>query len=179
MEQELTHIAEDGSVTMVDVGEKAESRRVAKAQGIIHLRKETLDLLIQKALPKGDAIACARIAGILAAKETPHLIPLCHPLLLTFVDIQAEILPDLPGIRLESEVRCKGTTGVEMEALIAVEVALATIYDMCKAVQRDMVIDDIRLLYKSGGRRGTYTAADQVQSREPKSKEANSKGRAQ
>ncbi len=158
MEKELTHIASDGSVTMVDVGEKQETRRKALAEGTITLSRETLDLLTRKALPKGDAIACARIAGILAAKQTPHLIPLCHPLLLTFVDVRAEILPDLPGIRLESEVRCNGITGVEMEALIAVQVGLATIYDMCKAVQRDMVIGGIRLLHKSGGRRGTYTA---------------------
>lgn len=156
---ELTHISQDGSVTMVDVSNKPATKRIAIAEGSIYLSQDTLDLVKKQALPKGDAIACARIAGILAAKQTHNLIPLCHPLRITYIDLRATLLEqEKTGIRLESEVRSLGETGVEMEALIAVQIGLATIYDMCKAVQRDMVLGDIRLLHKSGGRRGTYDA---------------------
>ncbi|MBQ7456756.1 MAG: cyclic pyranopterin monophosphate synthase MoaC [Desulfovibrio sp.] len=156
---ELTHIRKDGTITMVDVGNKPKTMRTALAEGFITLSQTTFDLLKNQALPKGDALACAKIAGILAAKQTPHLIPLCHPLHLTFIDIRPSLIPtDPPKIRIESEVRSLGETGVEMEAIVAVSIALTTIYDMCKAVQRDMVIGGIRLLEKTGGMRGDYKA---------------------
>ena len=156
MTQELTHVRSDGTVTMVDVGNKPISKRKALAEGYLEVSQKTFDCIKHQALPKGDALACARIAGILGAKQTSSLIPLCHPLPITFVDVRIELLDQ--KIRVESEVHCNGETGVEMEALMACHIALATLYDMCKAVQKDMVITNIRLLHKSGGVRGTYTA---------------------
>jgi cyclic pyranopterin phosphate synthase len=156
MEEKLTHIDAQGSMTMVDVGGKHSTARRAIAGAIVELAPATMDLLRRKALPKGDVLACAKVAGILAAKRTGELIPLCHPLPLSFVDVDFCIEGDT--VRIQTEARCTGPTGVEMEAIVAAQVAAATIYDMCKAVQRDIVIRDVRLLHKSGGRRGTYNA---------------------
>jgi len=150
----LTHLDEQGRARMVDVGEKAETRREAIARGRVSLRPETLRMIVGGSAPKGDVLAAARIAGIMAAKRTPELIPLCHALLLTHVSVQ--IAPDAAGeaLEIEATVRTKGQTGVEMEALTAVSVAALTIYDMCKAVDREMRIGDIRLAQKRGGRSG-------------------------
>lgn len=149
---------EDGSVSMVDVGGKSETRRTAVVAAVVEVNEQTLDLLKRAALPKGDVLTTAKIAGVMAAKRTWELIPLCHPLALSFVDIRFEVCDTPPSIRLEAEVRTTGRTGVEMEALIAAQTAAATIYDMCKAVQKDIVIRDVRLLYKSGGKSGLFTA---------------------
>jgi cyclic pyranopterin phosphate synthase len=154
MIKKLSHINAAGQATMVDVGEKAVTRREAVARGRILLQDETLQLLQQNALPKGNAIETARLAGIMAAKRTGELIPLCHPLGLDFVDVQ--ITPAKNSLEIEATARCYGQTGVEMEALTAVSVAALTIYDMCKAVDKMMVIDEIRLVKKSGGRSGDF-----------------------
>ncbi len=140
---ELSHINKEGKANMVDVGHKPQQIRTATASGFIHLQKETLKLIQDNLVKKGDVITIAEIAGIQAAKETSRLIPLCHPLQLTKVDVKAIITEN--GIRVDSLARCIGQTGVEMEALTAVNVALLTIYDMCKAVDKQMVIGDIRL----------------------------------
>lgn len=150
----LTHLDERGQAHMVDVGAKADSDREAVARGSITMQPETLRLIMSGAAPKGDVLATARIAGIMAAKRTPELIPLCHTLLLTHVSVTIE--PDVEGnaLRIEARVRTRGPTGVEMEALTAVSIAALTIYDMCKAVDRGMRIGDIRLAEKRGGRSG-------------------------
>ena len=159
MTKEFSHMQTDGSVTMVDVGGKGENARCAVAGALVELNAATLALLKRSALPKGDVLTTAKLAGIMAAKRTSELIPLCHPLMLDYVDIRFEILDEPPGIRVEAEVRCQGRTGVEMEALIAVQVASAAIYDMCKAVQKDICITKVRLLRKSGGKSGDFQAA--------------------
>jgi cyclic pyranopterin phosphate synthase len=153
-EPRLTHLDERGQAHMVDVGEKADSVREAIARGAIHLLPATLDMISAGTAPKGDVLATARIAGIMAAKRTSELIPLCHPLMLTRVAV--EITPDTASstLQIEATVRTTGKTGVEMEALTAVSVAALTIYDMCKAVDRGMRISDIRLAEKRGGRSG-------------------------
>jgi cyclic pyranopterin phosphate synthase len=155
----LTHVAPDGEARMVDVSAKPATAREARASGVIRMRAETLVLVRQEALAKGDVIAVARVAGIMAAKRTAELIPLCHPLPLT--DVQVSLTPDdtLPGLRAEATVRTTAPTGVEMEAMTAVAVALVTVYDMAKAVDRGMVIDAIRLEEKSGGKSGTWRRA--------------------
>ncbi len=144
---------------MVDVGAKSATEREAVATGTIHMRPETLRLITTGQIPKGDTLAVARVAGIMAAKKTPALIPLCHPLLISSVAI--ECTPDEASGRIDIEARVKvnGQTGVEMEALTAVSVTALTIYDMCKAVEKDMVISDIGLKHKSGGKSGTYVRA--------------------
>ncbi len=154
----LTHIDEAGDARMVDVGEKAHSKRIAIAETTVVLSRETFDMLQENALPKGDALATAKIAGILAAKQTHALIPMCHPLPLSYVDVR--FAPDAASasIRIEAESRTTGQTGVEMEALMAAQVAALTVYDMCKAVQKDILITGCRLLHKSGGKSGTYEA---------------------
>jgi cyclic pyranopterin phosphate synthase len=141
---------------MVDVGPKSATEREAIATGTIHIRPETLRLITTGQIPKGDTLAVARVAGIMATKKTPELIPLCHPLLISSVAV--ECTPDEVSGRIDIEARVKvnGQTGVEMEALTAVSVAALTIYDMCKAVEKDMVISDISLKHKSGGKSGTY-----------------------
>ena len=151
---QLSHLNAAGQATMVDVGAKAVTSREAVARGFITLQKETLQLLQQNALPKGQAIETARLAGIMAAKRTGELIPLCHPLGLDFVDVQ--ITPQENGLAIEATARCHGQTGVEMEALTAVSVAALTLYDMCKAVDKMMVIGELRLAKKSGGRSGEF-----------------------
>lgn len=158
MNTTFSHMDAKGSITMVDVGHKQESQRIAIVEAVVEMSAHTLSLLEQAALPKGDVLTTAKIAGILAAKRTAELIPLCHPLPLSCVDVRFEVRHNPPSLRLEAEARTTGRTGVEMEALIAAQVAAATVYDMCKAVQKDIVIRDVRLLYKSGGKSGVFTA---------------------
>ncbi len=150
--KKLTHLDEQGNAKMVDVTEKAETRRVAIAAGKITMQPETLQMVIDGTHKKGDVINIARIAGIQAAKKCSSLIPLCHPLLLTKIDMDLDINTDASCIDIKSECGLKGQTGVEMEALVAVSVAALTIYDMCKAVDKSMLIGEIRLLEKSGGK---------------------------
>lgn len=162
----LSHVDEQGSARMVDVGGKAETARWARAEALVRMRPETLAAIETAALAKGDVIAAARLAGIMAAKRTHELIPLCHPLALTFVGVNVGADHDLPGIRLVSEARLTGRTGVEMEALVAVSVAALTIYDMAKAVDRSMEIVHVRLLEKGGGRSGHWLSGDDLAARE-------------
>ena len=152
----LTHLGADGKADMVDVGDKAETRRQAVAEGAVVMKPETLDLILAGDAKKGDVIGVARIAGIMAAKKTHELIPLCHPLMLDKVAV--DIVPDrsLPGLRVTATARVSGRTGVEMEALTAASVACLTIYDMAKAVDRGMTIGQIRLIEKTGGRSGEW-----------------------
>jgi len=156
----LTHLDEEGRATMVDVGAKPDTERVAVARGEVLMRPETLRLISEGGLPKGDVLATAQVAGILAAKHTPELIPLCHPLLLTKVGVAFTIDEANSRILIEATVRTLGKTGVEMEALTAVSVAALTIYDMAKSVERTMHISDIRLVRKSGGRSGEIVLED-------------------
>ncbi len=155
----LTHLDAAGAASMVDVSAKAASTREAVAQGRIVMQAETLDLALTGQAKKGDVVGAARIAGIMAAKKTSDLIPLCHPLALTKVAV--DIAPDttLPGFRIEATARVTGQTGVEMEALTAVSVACLTLYDMLKAVDRGMRIEGIHLLHKSGGASGDWTVS--------------------
>ncbi|CCO24947.1 cyclic pyranopterin monophosphate synthase MoaC [Maridesulfovibrio hydrothermalis] len=155
---EFSHIDADGNAVMVDVSIKADTVRKAIAKGKVILNQKTFDLLQQKALPKGDALTAAKLAGIMGAKETHRLIPLCHPIALSYVDVRFFIDDKKNIIEVEAEARSTGKTGVEMEALIAVQVAAATIYDMCKAVQKDVIISDVRLVYKEGGKSGVFQA---------------------
>lgn len=157
---ELTHIDENGRLQMVDVGGKADTERVATAKGHVSMKPETLRLIVDKALPKGDVLAVAQVAGILAAKQTWQLIPLCHPLMLTKVDVDLTVNQELSRIEISATVRCRGKTGVEMEALTAVSVAALTIYDMAKAAEKTMRIGDIRLVSKSGGKSGDIVLED-------------------
>lgn len=143
---ELTHINSEGKANMVDVANKPDQTRIAKATGFIKLKKQTIDLINENQIKKGDVVTIAEIAGIQAAKETSRLIPLCHGLLITKVDVKGAIESD--GIRINSLVKCLGKTGVEMEALTAVSIALLTIYDMCKAVDKTMVMEGIHLVSK-------------------------------
>ncbi len=151
---ELTHINQQGRARMVDVTQKEITFRQAEAEGRVRVSPETLALIRAGGAPKGDVLAVAQVAGILAAKRTHELIPMCHPLRLTAVDLSFTLEEEAVYIR--SKVKCKGETGVEMEALTAVSAAALTIYDMCKAVQRDMELSDIRLCRKSGGKTGDY-----------------------
>lgn len=151
---ELTHINEQGRARMVDVTEKAETTRTAVAEGRIRMSRETAELIRTGGMAKGDVLAVAQVAGIMAAKRTPDLIPMCHTLRLTGVDIAFTLEEE--AVHIRAAVRCKGETGVEMEALTAVSAAALTIYDMCKAVQKDMEIGEIRLCRKTGGKSGDY-----------------------
>jgi cyclic pyranopterin phosphate synthase len=153
---ELTHLDDQGQAHMVDVGAKAETEREAIAAGRVLMRPETLRLIREGDLPKGDVLGTARVAGIMAAKRTAELIPLCHPLLLTKVAVEFAYDEATSAIEITATVRCRGQTGVEMEALTAVSVAALTIYDMAKAVERGMTIADIRLLEKRGGKSGEW-----------------------
>ncbi|HEX6065349.1 MAG TPA: cyclic pyranopterin monophosphate synthase MoaC [Longimicrobiales bacterium] len=152
----LTHLDNTGRPTMVDVGEKPETARVAEAAGELRTAPETVELLLRGAAPKGDPLVVAQLAGIQAAKRTAELIPLCHQLPLTKVDVKLDIDENLPGVRVSAVAQVVARTGVEMEALTAVSVALLTMYDMLKAVDRSMRIDNIRLTRKSGGRSGEF-----------------------
>ena len=157
---ELTHIDERGQARMVDVGGKAATERVAVAEGKVIMRRETLDLVVAGNAAKGDVLGAARLAGIMAAKRTHGLIPLCHPLPITKVEIEIDAEHSLPGFRVQATVKVTGQTGVEMEALVAVSIACLTIYDMVKAVERGMRIEGVRLLEKYGGKSGHYRAED-------------------
>lgn len=154
----LTHIDDKGDARMVDVSDKPATTRTATASGFISMRPATLELMNSGNAPKGDVLATARIAGIMAAKRTHELIPLCHPLALSKVVVTLEPSEAPCGVRVTAEVKTSGPTGVEMEALTAVSVACLTLYDMLKAVDRGMTIEDIRLLEKSGGRSGDFRA---------------------
>lgn len=151
---ELTHINQQGRARMVDVTDKAETFRTALAEGRVRMAPETVTLIRTGGTPKGDVLAVAQVAGIMAAKRTHELIPMCHPLRLTGIDIRFTL--EEASIHMQAQVKCKGETGVEMEALTAVSAAALTIYDMCKAVQKDMEITDIRLCRKTGGKSGDY-----------------------
>lgn len=154
----LTHLDASGAAAMVDVGDKASTERVGVAEGFVRMEAATLALIRAGAAKKGDVIGVARIAGIMAAKKTHELIPLCHPLLLTKVAVEIEVDDALPGLRVTATAKVSGQTGVEMEALTAVSVACLTIYDMAKAVDRAMTIGGIRLVLKSGGKSGDWQA---------------------
>ena len=153
---QLTHINAAGEARMVDVSAKIETVREARAEAFVEMHAATLAMIIKGSHHKGDVFATARIAGIQAAKKTWELIPLCHQLLLTKVEVQLEAQPEHNRVRIESCCRLTGKTGVEMEALTAASVAALTIYDMCKAVQKDMIIGPVRLLAKSGGKSGDF-----------------------
>ena len=154
----LTHTDAQGKASMVDVGEKSSTRREARAEGFIYMKPETLTLVQDNSLKKGDVLGVARIAGIQAAKQCGNLIPLCHPLMLNYIGVEFEVEPEQNRIRIETCCRLSGKTGVEMEALTAASVAALTIYDMCKAADKDMRIDGVRVLEKSGGKGGHYMA---------------------
>jgi cyclic pyranopterin monophosphate synthase len=155
---ELSHLDSEGHARMVDVSAKAETVREATARGRVAMLPETLALIVEGRMPKGDVLAVARVAGIMGAKRTPDLVPLCHPLPISGVEVV--LTPDhaSPAIDIEATVRTTGRTGVEMEALTAVSIAALTVYDMCKAVERGMRIEGIRLVAKSGGKSGDFRA---------------------
>lgn len=154
---ELTHFNASGEAHMVDVGAKSSTTREGIAEGRIYMLPETLKKIMEGSHKKGDVLGIARVAGIMGAKKTPELIPLCHPIMITSVDLDLTPEPDKNAVHCKAVVRCNGQTGVEMETLTAVQVALLTIYDMCKAVDRGMVISEIGLLEKSGGKSGHWS----------------------
>ena len=153
---ELTHFNASGEAHMVDVGEKAETQREAIAEGRIIMEQATLEKIMQGEHKKGDVLGIARVAGIMGSKKTSDLVPLCHPIMITNVELDLMPEPENNAVYCQAKVRCKGQTGVEMEAITAVQVALLVIYDMCKAVDRGMVMDGIGLLAKSGGKSGSW-----------------------
>ena len=155
-DQQLTHIDEQGDVRMVDVSQKADTERVAVAEGFIAMNPATLELITTGAAAKGDVLACARVAGVMGAKRTSDLIPMCHPVLVDGIDLSLTLDEARCCVEITAAVTCGGRTGVEMEALTAASTAALTVYDMCKAVQRDIVISDIRLLEKTGGVHGDF-----------------------
>ncbi|MBW2690551.1 MAG: cyclic pyranopterin monophosphate synthase MoaC [Deltaproteobacteria bacterium] len=155
---DLTHFDDEGKAIMVDVGDKANTQRVAVARGVMNMQPETLARILDNRVKKGDVFAVARLAGIMAAKKTSDLIPLCHPLLINSITVEFSPDPDNGRVEIEGTVKVNGQTGVEMEALTAVSVAALTIYDMCKAVDKAMTIGDIRLAEKKGGRSGHFIA---------------------
>lgn len=154
--RQFSHLDEEGRVRMVDITQKGESVREAVARGRVRVSPQTLLLLKEQALPKGDVLTVAQVAGVMAAKRTAELIPMCHPIPLSGIDVRLWLSDDPPAVEIEAKVRTKAATGVEMEALAAVSAAALTVYDMAKAVQRDMVIDAIHLVSKTGGARGDY-----------------------
>ncbi len=160
-EQRLTHLDERGHAHMVDVGDKAETAREATARGLVRMERATLRLIMEGGAPKGDVLATARIAGIMAAKRTGELIPMCHPLPIHAVAVDIRADEDASTLEIEATARLVGKTGVEMEALTAVSVAALTVYDMCKGVDRAMTIGAIRLVRKSGGKSGDYRREDE------------------
>ncbi len=153
----LTHIDERGKARMVDVTAKDVTEREAVAMGRVLMKKDTLELILANEVKKGDVLGVARVAGIMAAKKTGELIPLCHPLNITSVEVEFTPLKDAPGIDITARAKVSSKTGVEMEALTAVAAAALTIYDMCKAVDKEMTLTDIRLIRKTGGKSGTFT----------------------
>ena len=154
---DLTHVGPDARARMVDVGGKADIDRLARASGTIRMQRATLEAIRGNALAKGDVLTVAKVAGIMAAKRTAELIPLCHPVALTDVQVEATLDEALPGVRVAATARTTGKTGVEMEAIVAVSVTLITVYDMAKAVDKEMIISDVALLEKRGGRSGHWT----------------------
>jgi cyclic pyranopterin phosphate synthase len=156
MHNDLTHFNAQGEAHMVDVGAKGVTNREAVAEGRITMQPETLAKIMEGSHKKGDVLGIARVAGIMGAKKTSDLIPLCHPIAITNVELELTPEPDTNAVYCKATVRCAGQTGVEMEALTAVQIALLTIYDMCKAVDRGMVMSEIGLLAKSGGKSGTW-----------------------
>ena len=154
--KDFTHFGSEGRAKMVDVGEKPVSFRTAVAAGRVLVSRETFELIKSGGMKKGDVLAVAQVAGIMGAKRTPDIIPMCHPILIDGIDMELSLNEELHSVEIRAEVRCDGRTGVEMEALSAVSVAALTVYDMCKAVQKDMVISDIRLITKTGGTHGDY-----------------------
>jgi cyclic pyranopterin phosphate synthase len=157
---ELSHLNKEGRAKMVDVSLKADTVRIAVAEATIKMENETLKRIIDGGLKKGDVLAVSQVAGIMAAKKTPEIIPMCHPLLLTSIDIHFEHNYDRSELTIQSTVSLTGKTGVEMEALTAVSVAALTVYDMCKAIDKGMIIKEIKLLKKSGGKSGVYRRED-------------------
>lgn len=154
----LTHFDDQGNAHMVDVSDKPVTARIATAEGHVKMAPETFEMITEGRAKKGDVIGVARLAGIMGAKKTPELIPLCHPLPVTKVTVDLTQDPDLPGLRITATVKTSGQTGVEMEALTAVSTAALTVYDMVKAVDKGMVISGIRVLLKDGGKSGRYEA---------------------
>jgi len=155
---DLTHIDADGNAVMVDVSAKSDTERVATAKGSITMAPETLDRIMDGGVKKGDVLTIAQLAGIMGAKRTPDIIPLCHPLNLSSVKVDLICAPDDNAVHISATCKLTGQTGVEMEALSAVSIAALTVYDMCKAMDRGMRIGDIRLIHKSGGKSGTFEA---------------------
>ena len=156
----LSHLDDAGRARMVDVGDKPESARTATAEGMVRMSREAFEQVAAHAIAKGDVLAVAEVAGVIAAKRTGELIPLCHPLALDVVTVEARLVPELPGVAVTATAKVTGRTGVEMEALTAVSVACLTIYDMVKAIDREMVIEAVRLLSKTGGTRGDWRRSD-------------------
>ena len=157
---EFTHFNEQGRAKMVDVGEKQPSRRTAVAAGRVLVNRQTFELIRSGGIKKGDVLTVAQIAGVMGAKRTPDIIPMCHPILMDGIDMRLSLNAELPAVEIQAEISCDGRTGVEMEALTAVSVAALTVYDMCKAVQKDIVIENIRLIRKTGGVHGDYVRED-------------------
>jgi cyclic pyranopterin phosphate synthase len=153
---DFSHFDETGGISMVDVGNKRQSSREASAVATVRMSKQTLKKLIDRALPKGDVLTTAKVAGVLGAKQTPALIPLTHPVAINSIDITFDIDPNGGVIEVRSIVRCEGKTGVEIEAMTACAVAALTIYDMCKSVEKGIVIESVQLVRKSGGKSGTW-----------------------
>lgn len=162
MSNRLSHLDAQGRARMVDVSAKEVTEREATARGRVKMRLETLALISSGGLPKGDVLAVARIAGIMAAKQTSSLIPMCHPLPISSVAVDFDLDSEAGAVEISAIVRVSAKTGVEMEALTAVSVAALTVYDMCKAVDREMVIDNVRLMHKVGGKSGEFTRREEV-----------------
>lgn len=160
---DFTHFNEEGRAKMVDVGVKPESRRTAIAAGRVLVNKTTFELIKTGGMKKGDVLTVAQVAGVMGAKRTPDLIPMCHPILIDGIDLSLSLCEERLSVEIEATVSCDGRTGVEMEALSAVSTAALTVYDMCKAVQKDMVISDIRLLKKTGGVHGDFVREESKQ----------------
>ena len=156
----LTHVDERGRARMVDVAGKSEAERTATARGVVRMSREAFDLVAAQTVAKGDVLAVAEVAGTMGAKRTGDLIPLCHPLGLDLVRVEAALEPELPGVRITATTKVTGRTGAEMEALTAVAVACLTVYDMVKAVDRGMVIEEVQLVSKTGGTRGDWSRAE-------------------
>ncbi len=160
--QDFTHFNEQGRARMVDVGEKPETVRTALAAGRVLVNRHTFELIRSGGMKKGDVLTVAQVAGIMGAKRTPDLIPMCHPILIDGIDLHLSLDEERLSVEISASVSCAGRTGVEMEALTAVSTAALTVYDMCKAVQKDMVITDIRLVSKTGGVHGDYERKDEA-----------------
>ena len=159
---DFTHFNEQGRAKMVDVGEKPPTRRSATAAGRVLVNSDTFRLIKSGGMKKGDVLTVAQVAGVMGAKRTPELIPMCHPILIDGIDLRLSLNEDRLSVEMKATVSCDGRTGVEMEALTAVSAAALTVYDMCKAVQKDMVIEDIRLIRKSGGVHGDFEREEEI-----------------